>query len=57
MTIHQWPSWDELPAIKNMPDCTIDRDGKKIANTEQWEKQRAYLKEMFAHYMYGHLPE
>lgn len=53
----KWPAYDELPAIPNMPDCTADRFGKKIASPEQWEEQRAYLKEMFAHYMFGHFPE
>lgn len=53
----KWPSYEELPAVKNMPDCTVGRDGKKIASLEQWEEEREYLKEMFAHYMFGHLPE
>lgn len=53
----KWPTYDELPSIKNMPDCTVDRYGRKIASVEQWEEQRAYLKEMFAHYMYGHAPK
>ena len=49
-TPQYWPTWEELPAIKGMPDVTIDKDGKPISNLEQWETQRAYLKEMFAHF-------
>ncbi|MGI5896307.1 MAG: hypothetical protein ACOX6U_05055 [Oscillospiraceae bacterium] len=56
-TPQHWPTWEELPAIKAMPDVTIDKDGKPITNLDQWETQRAYLKEMFAHYMYGHIPQ
>lgn len=56
-TAYNWPAWEELPAIKGMPDCSVDRNGKAITSHEQWEPQRQYLKEMFAHYMFGHLPE
>lgn len=52
-----WPTYSELPSQKNMPDCTVDQNGKKIESLEQWEEYRVYLKEMFSHYMYGHAPK
>jgi len=53
----KWPVWEELPAEYSMPDPTLDRSGNPIASLKQWEEERTYLKEMFAHYMFGHFPK
>ena len=55
--VRKWPSASELPSLPDMPDPTVSKDGKKIRDLKGWESQRAYLKEMIAHYMFGHYPE
>jgi len=31
-------------------------DGSQVLNPSDWDEQRDYLKEMLAHYLYGHMP-
>ena len=52
-----WPRAEELPVQVQMPDPTLDRYGNKITSLNEWNEHRAYLKELFAHYLYGHYPE
>ena len=32
------------------------RDGSRVSTREEWNKQRNYLKQMLAHYLYGQMP-
>ena len=53
--------WDFPPVEKllvhdGMPDPFIKPDGERITSTDEWPKQRLYLKAMLAHYQYGAMP-
>lgn len=49
-------SKEELPRICELPDPFVKPDGSRVKTAEEWPAQREYLKEMLAHYMYGHMP-
>lgn len=51
-----FPQKDALPRIEQLPDPFVGPDGKRVQTPEEWPQQREYLKEMLAHYMYGHIP-
>ena len=46
----------DLPTINELPNPFIDYSGKEITTVNQWKDQREYLKQMLAHYLYGHMP-
>lgn len=46
----------DLTPIKELPDPFLKPDGTRVATPEEWEEQRAYLKAMLSHYMYGEMP-
>lgn len=46
----------QLPFIPQLPDPFLRPDGSRIQSREEWAAQREYLKDMAAHYLYGHLP-
>lgn len=53
-----FPEPSKLPTQKDLPDPLVSLSGKKIATTEQWEKERKpELKKLFEHYMYGVAPK
>lgn len=47
----------ELPSINELPDPFLKPDGSRVGSVEEWDEQRVYLKELMAHYLYGHRPE
>ena len=47
---------EELQRICELPDPFVKEDGSRVQSAEEWTGQREYLKEMLAHYMYGHMP-
>lgn len=47
----------DLPHIAELPDPFLKPDGSRVASVEEWPAQREYLKEMLAHYLYGHMPK
>ena len=51
------PSPDQLPAVTNLPDPLVMRDGTRIATKDEWLTKRApELRALFQHYMYGKRP-
>jgi len=53
---HKFPKANELPVRKGLPDPFVMQDGSQVASHEDWRRQREYLKEMLAHYLYGRMP-
>lgn len=53
---YNFPKKADLPSIPELPDPFLKPDGTRVASKEEWPAQRAYLKEMLAHYLYGHMP-
>ncbi len=47
---------DELPVQAGMPDPFLMPGGKRVQTIEDWQEQRAYIKAMLEHYMYGTVP-
>lgn len=39
----EFPSADELPEQKGLPDPFLGPDGKRVLSIEEWPGQRAYL--------------
>lgn len=52
-----FPDKNELPEINELPDPFLKADKSRIALKEEWPAQREYLKDMLAHYLYGHMPQ
>ncbi len=53
------PDFDALPTHMDLPDpLVLEQDGKQIPITTkaQWERKRAWLKQMFQHYVTGRFP-
>lgn len=49
-----FPTVDELPSIKEMPDPLVKADGRKVETIEHWNSERRpELIAQFQHYMYG----
>jgi len=47
-----------LPSRDTMPDPLINLDGTRVSSKAEWfNRRRSELKRMFAHYMYGPIPE
>jgi len=51
-----FPPKAELTHIAELPDPFLKPDGTRVTDPSQWPQQREYLKEMLAHYLYGHIP-
>jgi dienelactone hydrolase len=52
-----FPPPDKLPEHEGLPNPLVTFGGKTVSTVEDWEKVRKpELKELFQHYMYGHLP-
>ncbi|MDR1400553.1 MAG: hypothetical protein LBJ41_11575 [Treponema sp.] len=41
---------------ERLPDPFLKPDGTQVVSAAEWDDQRAYLKEMLAYYLYGHIP-
>jgi hypothetical protein len=53
------PDFDTLPTLMDLPDpLQLDDNGRpvRITTRQQWERKRAYLKQMFQHYVTGRFP-
>lgn len=50
------PPVEQLPAVKELPNPFIFRDGTRVKGKEDWQRRREELKELIQHYGYGHLP-
>lgn len=48
---------EQLPGIPELPNPFVKPDGTLVQRPEEWPQQREYLKEMLAHYLYGHMPK
>jgi hypothetical protein len=54
----RWKSPIDLPPQPGLPDPLMRSDGSHVRSKSVWEHQRRpELKELFAHYMYGAIPE
>jgi len=51
-----FPAVEKLPTQDGMPDPFLKADGTRVETKEEWSIQRAYLKAMLAHYLYGSMP-
>lgn len=53
-----FPDPAKLPLKADLPDPLVMMNGKKVANWDQWQRQRTpELKNLFEHYMYGKAPK
>lgn len=51
------PEVSQLPIRADLPDPLTMLDGTRVTSKKQWtDQRRPELKELFQHYMYGHLP-
>jgi hypothetical protein len=46
----------ELPERAMMPDPFLKPDGSRVKSKDEWPTQRAYLKALMEHYLYGTIP-
>jgi hypothetical protein len=52
-----FPTVEQLPAVRDLPDPLLMFHGPRVTTQEQWFNQRRpELKALFQHYMYGYLP-
>jgi dienelactone hydrolase len=52
-----FPQFSALPAQSALPDPLVMLDGRRVASTAQWTRERRpELQALFAHYMYGAIP-
>jgi hypothetical protein len=47
---------NQLPSHEGLPDLFLIPDGSRVSTEVDWDEYRVYLKEMLAHYQYGHMP-
>ncbi len=47
----------ELPLIEEYPDVFVFQDGRRVETPQDWVARREEIKELFAYYVYGPLPE
>lgn len=57
MKKYNFPKKADLPRIPDLPNPFLKPDGTTVTTPAEWPEQREYLKEMLAHYMYGHMPK
>lgn len=55
-SIARFKAADELPELAGLPDPFLMEDGGVVSSVASWQIQRRYLKDMLAHYLYGHMP-
>lgn len=52
-----FPDASQLPVQTGLPDPLVMMNGERVTSKEMWvQKRRPELKELFQHYMYGHMP-
>jgi hypothetical protein len=52
-----FPDAGQLPSQPGLTDPLVMLNGQRVASKEEWfAKRRPELKELFQHYMYGHMP-
>ncbi|MGH7946196.1 MAG: alpha/beta hydrolase family protein, partial [Opitutaceae bacterium] len=51
-----FPPVDQLPDNPMLPDPFKKPDGTRVAGRAEWKEQRAYLKALLEHYLYGTIP-
>ena len=51
-----FPPYEDLTAKRGLPDPFMMADGRRVKSLEDWEKQRAYIKDMLLYYQYGYFP-
>ncbi|MDQ1256769.1 MAG: hypothetical protein QG656_1369 [Candidatus Hydrogenedentes bacterium] len=51
-----FPPVDRLPDQATMPDPFRKPDGTRVTTHAEWPAQRAYLRAMLEHYLYGQVP-
>lgn len=49
----EFPKFEELPAIKELPDPLKMQDGTPVKTADDWLKRRPELQALIQHYMYG----
>lgn len=54
--VYSFPPVDALPDQPTMPDPFRKPDGSRVTTPAEWPAQRAYLKALLQHYLYGRLP-
>ncbi|MDR2931896.1 MAG: hypothetical protein LBV27_02195 [Oscillospiraceae bacterium] len=52
----QFPDSASAPVISGLPDPFMGPRGKRVKTPAEWTGQREYLKELVAHYIFGHMP-
>jgi hypothetical protein len=54
----EYPAIDELPADPTLPDPFETLDGRSVTTPAGWrDVRRVELRDLFQHYVYGHVPE
>ena len=53
---YSFPPVNSLPDLATMPDPFRKPDGTRVATQAEWPEQRAYLKALLEHYLYGTIP-
>ncbi|MCS6831263.1 MAG: hypothetical protein RMM08_06470 [Armatimonadota bacterium] len=56
MELRPFPTVDELPVQKELPDPFLRADGKRIASPREWKSLREHWLALILHYQYGELP-
>jgi dienelactone hydrolase len=51
-----FPSVDELPEVRELPNPFVFLDGTAVKNHGDWVRRRAEMKAMVLHYQFGHAP-
>ncbi|MGB0579448.1 MAG: alpha/beta hydrolase family protein [Limisphaerales bacterium] len=51
-----FPSVDELPEVKDLPNPFVFLDGTAVKDREDWARRREEMKAMVLHYQFGHAP-
>lgn len=51
-----FPSVDELPEVKELPNPFVFLDGTPVKNRKDWARRREEMKAMALHYQFGHAP-
>jgi len=51
-----FPTVENLPVQKGMPDPFLMADGRRVQTVQDWQAQRAYIRAMLEHYLYGCIP-
>src|SRR5436305_13774863 len=52
----QFPSVEQLPIIKGLPDPFLFNDGTRVKTREDWPRRRAEIQAAVLHYEYGQMP-